>query len=42
MLIHFMAFDGQSFGKNQLEIYKLIFENDNPLILNIFSVGDRL
>lgn len=41
LLINFILFDGKSISKNQVEIYKLFFEEFNPLIFQVEDVDGR-
>lgn len=41
LLINFILLDGKSITKNQVEIFKLFFEEFNPLIFQLEDVDGR-
>lgn len=42
ILVHFLEFEGESISNNQLEAFKLTFEQANPLILPIETLNGQL
>jgi hypothetical protein len=41
LLINFILLDGKSITKNQVEIFKLFFEEFNPLIFQVEDIDGR-
>jgi hypothetical protein len=42
LLVHFLVCEGEANGKNQMEVYRLIFESRNPLIIEISDYSEQL
>lgn len=40
--MHFLVCEEEPISKNQLEVYKMVFENNNPLVLAIETFNDQL